>query len=113
MFFWFKVFLSSLIIAGVSHVAQYNKFLAAFLISLPTISILSFIWIYIDARDPKQIIELSYSVFWLFFPSLLIFLTLPLLLKHGFNFTVSMILSCLVMMSGYAICMYLKNMFWK
>ena len=113
MFFWFKVLLSSLIIAGVSQIAQYNKLLAAFLISLPTISILSFIWIYIDARDPKQIIELSYSVFWLFFPSLLLFISLPLFLKHGLNFTVSMILSCVLMTSGYAICMYLKSVLWK
>lgn len=113
LYFWIKVTLSALIIAGVSQVSQYNKLLAAFFISLPTISILSFIWIYIDSKDAKQIIDLSHTVFWLFFPSLVLFLTLPIFLKNGLNFTISMILACLSMTIAYAICVYVKELVWK
>ena len=46
-----------------------------------------------EASSPDKIAELSSQIFWLVLPSLLLFLLLPLLLKHGLSFWVSLGLS--------------------
>ena len=103
MFFVIKLLTSAAIIAGVSEIAKKSSFLAAFLISLPIVSILSFVWIYIENKDAKQIQALSWEVFYLVIPSLLFFVALPLGLKHGLNFWVAMLLATLVTSIGYFI----------
>jgi hypothetical protein len=59
------------------------------------------VWIYHDGKDDKQIIELSYSIFWLVIPSLAFFLLLPALMKFGFKFYVALVLSCIGMAMIY------------
>jgi hypothetical protein len=55
--------------------------------------LLAFVWLHMEASPPERIAELSTQIFWLVLPSLLLFLLLPLLLKHGFSFWVSLGLS--------------------
>ena len=55
MYFIVKIFTSALVIALVSELSKKSTFLSAFLVSLPLISILSFIWIYLDTKDPNKL----------------------------------------------------------
>jgi len=86
MLFLTKTLITALIVAAVSELARRYTVWAALLASLPLTSILAFIWVYWDTKDSGKIIELSYSVFWLVFPSLAFFLILPFLLKQGLAF---------------------------
>jgi hypothetical protein len=63
------------------------------LASIPLVSVLAMIWLYVDTKDIYKIIELSSSVFWLVLPSLTLFLALPFLLKQGIDFYWSMAVS--------------------
>lgn len=90
MYFLIKVLITALIVAAVSELARRYTVWAALLASLPLTSILAFIWVYWDTKDSGKIIELSYSVFWLVFPSLAFFLILPFLLKQGLVFPAAM-----------------------
>ena len=86
MYFIVKIFTSALVIALVSELSKKSTFLAAFLVSLPLISIISFIWIYLDTKDLNRLSQMSYEVFWLVIPSLVFFLAFPYAIKQGLTF---------------------------
>lgn len=92
--FLVKVLISALLVAAVSEVARRNSLLGAVLASLPVTSLLAFIWLYRDTGDTTKVAALSADIFWLVLPSLVLFLLLPLLLKQGWNFWLSLGTSC-------------------
>ena len=98
-----KVLLSAAIIVVVSEVAKANVTLGALIKSLPLISILAMVWLYVDTRDVARISELSVSTFWLVLPTLPMFLVLPALLRHGLGFYPSLGISIGVMLLCYLI----------
>ncbi|MDE3016617.1 MAG: DUF3147 family protein [Pseudomonadota bacterium] len=101
MYFLAKTLATALIVAAVSELARRYAVWAALLASLPLTSILAFIWVYWDTKDAGRIVDLSYSVFWLVFPSLAFFLILPFLLKHGLAFPAAMIIAIAAMAAIY------------
>lgn len=102
MFYYLtKLLLSAGIIVVVSEVAKANATLGALIKSLPLISILAMIWLYVDTRDVGKIAELSVSTFWLVLPTLPMFLVLPALLKNGFGFYSALGISIGVMLLCY------------
>jgi len=94
-----KLMLSAGIIVIVSEVAKVNAGLGALIKSLPLISILAMIWLYVDTQDTGRIAELSVSTFWLVLPTLPMFLVLPALLKSGMGFYASLGISIGVMLA--------------
>jgi hypothetical protein len=103
MQFFVKTIISALVIAGVSELAKRSTALAAILVSLPITSILAMIWVYRDSRDAQKVSSLSIQIFWAVLPSLVYFLTLPLLLKSGVAFPWAVVISCAVMFAAYSI----------
>jgi uncharacterized membrane protein (GlpM family) len=69
-YYIFKVVITALIIVLVSEISKRSTFLGALLASLPLISLLAFIWIYVDTKDTARIAELSTQILWLVIPSL-------------------------------------------
>lgn len=98
-----KLVLSAGIIVVVSEIAKQSAGLGALIKSLPLISILAMIWLYVDTQDTGKISELSIATFWLVLPTLPMFLVLPVLLKHGISFYLSLSLSVAVMAACYLI----------
>ncbi len=96
-----KFALSAALIVAVSEIARRNSSVAALLASLPLVSVLAFVWLYLDTRDAEKIAVLSGSVFWLVIPSLLLFLALPALLRAGVSFWVALPASCALTALGY------------
>lgn len=90
----FKVAITSVIVVAVSEIAKRNTLWAALVASLPLTSLLAFVWLYADTRDPARIAALSQSIFWLVLPSLALFLILPFLLRLGWGFLTSLGVAC-------------------
>lgn len=96
---------SAVVIALSAELSKKSNVLSALLISLPMSSILLLSIIYFRTNDVQKVSEISYSILWFILPSLIFFIILPLLLKQGLNYWVSLILSCLflsVVYSGYS-----------
>ena len=93
LYYAIKAILSALLIVAISEIAKRSSGFSALIASLPLTSLLAFVWLHIEGAPSEQIAELSRQIFWLVLPSLLLFLLLPLLLKHGVNFWVSLGLS--------------------
>jgi hypothetical protein len=88
-----KIAITTILIVLISEIAKRSSFIGAILASIPLVSVLAMIWLYIDTKDVSKVSALSSSVFWLVLPSLTLFIALPLLLKNGFDFYVSMSVS--------------------
>ena len=84
-----KIVITTVLIVAISEIAKRSTFVGAILASVPLVSVLAMIWLYIDTKDVTKVSNLSISVFWLVIPSLVLFLALPTLLKQGLNFYLS------------------------
>ena len=107
----FKVIISAAIIVLVSEASKMNATLGAFIKSLPLISVLSMLWIYIDTKNTSIISTLSTSTFWLVLPTLPMFLILPLLLKHKVGFYPALTISIGIMVVLYVITTFVLKRF--
>lgn len=96
-----KISLSAVVLVAVSELAKRSSFWAAALASLPLTSLLAFVWLYLDSGDVQKIGALSHGIFWLVLPSLVLFITLPLLLRSGFGFWASLSASCIATAVAY------------
>lgn len=88
-YYVFKIAVTTILIVLISEIAKRNTLVGAILASVPLVSVLAMMWLYIDTKDIDKISTLSTSIFWLVLPSLLLFIALPLLLKQGINFYLS------------------------
>ena len=93
MYYLIKILITALLIVAISEVSKRSSFLGAILASVPLVSVLAMLWLYIDTRDIEKVSALSSSVFWLVLPSLVLFIILPLLLKIGWGFYLSISVS--------------------
>ena len=96
-----KVIITSIIVVIISEISKKAPMVGGVIASLPVISILAMIWLYVDTQKIESISTLSISTFWMVIPSLSLFISLPLLLKSNLNFFLSLFLSCLVMATFY------------
>ena len=106
-----KVAVSALLIVAVSEIAKRHSLLAALVASLPIVSILAMIWLYIETSDVARISALSYQIFWLVIPSLALFLLIPVFINWGFGFWLSMGAAVAVMMVFYFAMLYFQISF--
>ena len=111
IYYFTKIAITTLLIVFISEIAKRSSFVAALLASIPLVSVLAMIWLYIDTKDIEKISLLATSVFWLVIPSLALFITLPLLLKQGINFYLSMSIAIFITIGCYGVMVYLLNFF--
>lgn len=96
-----KFAISAAILVAVSEISKRSSFIGGLLVSLPLTSLLAMIWLWRDTHDSGKIAALSTSIFWLVLPSLVLFITLPLLLKRGVAFWPSLGASVVAMLASY------------
>ena len=102
-YYLLKLFISAGIIVAVSEIAKFNAPLGALIKSLPLVSLLAILWIYLETQDTQKIAELSSATFWLVLPTLPMFLALPALLRAGWGFYPALALSVAIMVACYAV----------
>ncbi len=86
----YKILLVSVVVIAVAEVSKKTAFWGAAIASLPILSISAFTVLYIDTADPERVAMLSQNVFWLILPSLTFFLLLPIVLRLGVNYWISL-----------------------
>ena len=89
-----KALLSAFLILVATEVSNKSTIIAAIIIALPLVSIISLSWIWLETKDIEKISVLSNQIFWFVIPGLPMFLLLPILLNKGLGFYISMIISC-------------------
>lgn len=95
-----KTLLSLVVIVSVSEIAKRSSLIGGILVSLPLVSLLAIVWLWIDTKSKIKVAELSHSIFWLVIPSLVLFISLPMLLKK-LDFGWAMLISCSLTVIAY------------
>lgn len=102
LYLLFKAALSGVIVALVSEIARRNPGAGGLLASLPLVSLLGMIWLWRDTQDVARMAAHAEATFWFVLPSLPMFLLIPLLLRYGTSFWLSLLVGCLLTMALYA-----------
>lgn len=100
-YYLLKIAITTALIVLISEIARRSSLIGAILASIPLVSVLAMIWLYVDTGDTGKVSALATGVFWLVLPSLALFVALPLLLKHGVNFYLSMAISIAITVTCY------------
>ena len=101
-----KAALSGIIVAAVSEIARRYPGWGGLVASLPLTSLLAMMWLWRDTGDSGRVAALAGSTFWFILPSLPLFVALPLVLRSGIGFWLSMALVVAGTLALYA------AMFW-
>lgn len=101
MYYLIKVLVSAVLITLISEISKRSSVIGSILASVPLLSVLSLIWLYVDTKDVKLISDLSKDIFYLVIPSLSFFIILPVLLKKQVPFYMAMLISLSVMVVLY------------
>lgn len=104
-----KIAITTILIVAISEIAKRSSLMGALLASIPLVSVLAMIWLYIDTKDIEKVSALATTVFWLVLPSLVLFISLPVLLKQGLNFYPSISLSIGFTIGAYWLMVFALN----
>jgi hypothetical protein len=98
-----KAAISGILIALASEVARRNAGFGALIASLPLVSVLGMIWLWRDTQDPLKLADHAQATLWFVAPSLPMFLLIPILLRAGYGFWLSLAAGCLLTVVLYAL----------
>ena len=98
-----KVVITALLVVAVSEVARRSTLWAGLLASLPLVSLLAMFLLYAESRSVEKVATLATSILWMILPTLPVFMLLPVMLKRGWNFYVSMGLAMALMAGLYVV----------
>jgi len=96
-----KVLITAILVVAIAEVAKRSTVFGALLASVPLTSVLAMIWLYVDTGDSEKVAELASGIFWLVLPSLALFIALPLLLRAGWPFALSLLTSTALTVACY------------
>jgi hypothetical protein len=91
----FKYLITALVIVLASEIAKMSDKFGALIVSLPLMTILTLVWLYIDGAGQEKVSNHAYYTFWYVLPTLPMFLVFPFLLER-YGFWIALGLSCLM-----------------
>ncbi|MBF0875816.1 DUF3147 family protein [Gluconobacter cerevisiae] len=94
LFFILKCLISGLLIATASGVARRFPGFGALIASLPLVSVLGMIWLWLEKPDRVVMSRHAEATFWYVLPSLPMFLLIPRLLRAGLPFWLALAAGC-------------------
>lgn len=96
-----KAALSGVLIALISEVARRSPGLGALIASLPLISVMGMMWLWHDTQDAERLAAHAGATLWFVLPSLPMFVLIPVLLRSGVGFWLTLMLGCLLTIALY------------
>jgi hypothetical protein len=98
-----KAAVSGILIAAASTVAKRYPGFGALIASLPLVSVLGMIWLWAAKPDAENMARHSAATFWYVIPSLPMFLLIPLTLRGGWPFWLSLGAGCALTVALYSL----------
>ena len=97
-----KALLAGVMIAAIAEVGRRLPAAAALIASLPLVSILGMIFLWFARPDAENMAQHAQATFWFVLPSLPMFLLIPVLLRQGMSFWLSLAIGCALTVVLYA-----------
>jgi len=96
-----KLVVTAVLIVLISEIGKRSSLAGAILAAIPLVSILAMTWMYIDTNNSESAVEFSNRIIWLIAPSMTLFIAFPFLIKNGFGFYPSMLISIFLTVAAY------------
>ena len=106
-----KYLITAFIIVFVSEIAKRSDKLGALISSLPLVTILVMIWLYIENQSTEKIANHAYYTFLYVIPTLPMFLVIPYLLSKGYTFSMALGISIVTTFFCYILTAYIAKFF--
>ena len=90
-----KYFITAFLIVSISEIAKRSDRLGALISSLPLVTIMVMIWLYIENQNMVKIGKHAYYTFWYVIPTMPMFLLMPWILSKGLNFWLTLVICIL------------------
>ena len=97
-----KYLITAALVVSISEVAKRSDKLGGLIASLPLVTFLTLIWLYVEKQSDEKIANHAWYTFWYVVPTLPMFLTFPFLLQR-FGFWPTLGLSVLITLVCFAL----------
>ncbi|MGZ0655792.1 DUF3147 family protein [Coraliomargarita sp. W4R53] len=106
-----KFLVTSFVIVLVSEVAKRTDKIGALIASLPFVTIMVMIWLFIEKQGSEKIANHAYYTLWYVIPTLPMFAVIPWMLRRGYNFWLTLAVSILVTFICFAFTVWIGKKF--
>lgn len=106
----FKYLTAAGVVVVVSEIAKHSDRLGAFIASLPLITVMVLMWMFVENQSTEKISNHAFYTFWYVLPSLPLLLIFPILLK-SFTFWPLLLISVSVTAVLFLLCAILVRWF--
>ena len=106
-----KYLITAFIIVVVSETAKRSDKMGALISSLPLVTILVMIWLYLENQSTEKIANHAFYTFWYVIPTLPMFLIIPYLLSKGYTFSVTLSISIVITFFCFILTTYIAKLF--
>ena len=106
-----KGLFSGAVIVAASELEKKSAAFGALVVSLPLTSIMAMSVLYQDTKDTAQVADFAEGILWLVFPSLVLFVILPQMLRRGYGFEVAMAVGILGTLVAYGVGIWVAQSF--
>jgi len=106
-----KYLITAFIIVFVSEIAKRSDKLGSLISSLPLVTILVMIWLYIENQSIEKIANHAYYTFWYVIPTMPMFLIIPYLLSREYSFAIALGVSIVVTFFCFIVTAYCAKYF--
>lgn len=89
-----KALVAGAMIVAIGEVGRRQPTVAALVASLPLVSVLGMVLLWLGRPEPENMARHTEATFWYVLPSLPMFLVMPVLLRHGAGFWLALLLGC-------------------
>ena len=98
-----KALLSGALIVAIAEIGKRAPALAAIVASLPLVSVLGMMLLWWGKPDAENMAQHAQATFWYVLPSLPMFLLIPVLLRSGLGFWLSLLAGCVLTVALYGL----------
>jgi len=106
-----KYAVTAFIIVLVSEIAKRTDKLGALIASLPLVTVMVMIWLYIENQGTEKIANHAYYTFWYVIPTLPMFIVMPVMLRKGINFWLTLAISIVITIACFALTAVISKKF--
>ncbi|MCC2605301.1 DUF3147 family protein [Planctobacterium marinum] len=103
-----KYLITATKIVAASELAKRSDKLGAMIVALPTVTVLTMIWLYVEKQPAEKIANHAWYTFWYVIPTLPMFLLFPMLMQR-YSFWLSLLISSIAVV----ICFWLFSLLLK
>lgn len=96
-----RALISGAMIVAIAEIGKRMPAMGALVASLPLVSVLGMILLWHARPDAENMAVHAQATFWYVLPSLPMFLLIPVLLRHGIGFWLSLLAGCALTVAFY------------